>query len=309
MILVASIHHVCMDGVAITKVLETFARACRIAQAHDGASENLGPTLDSDVLDRSRLFQSSNAADITKLRAYMIHSDMLTLGHSGLLTQTFRFYPRALKFLKQSASPSAPSGSWITTHDAVCALCWRVQSRVRQRAHLLQSDATMTFGLPVAFRALMKPPLHPDYMGNAFLMAKSELPLRSLLSPDGLSVAAAKIRETVAEVDAGYVENMVAVAKSLKNKRSLQMNILLDLPRTGCTVTTYQKFPHSTMDWGPALGTYEAFRMPHGAFTDGFPVILPTLADGSWEVAITLDEKIMGLFENDDEWQEYTVPE
>jgi hypothetical protein len=136
-------------------------------------------------------------------------------------------------------------------------------------------------------------------------MTKVELPVKKLLGPDGLSIAAAAIRKGIHDIDAAYVNNFLAVVKSLENPRQLRINLMLDDPRTGFGSTSYKGFAHSTLNWEPVLGNYERLRLPHGVLGEGMSIILPVLSDGSWEVTVTLNEELVELFRADEEWTTY----
>jgi hypothetical protein len=297
LLLVISINHTTMDGRGITMVIEALARNCRLG--------NSSPTSVKPVdFDRSRLKQWKGEADILKLSAYAIIPDVLKLHQvpADIVTKSFRLPVQALKALKVMASPK---NGWVTTHDAVNALCWRIHARCRCKAKLLGEEDIGRFGFPVDFRKLIDPPLCSRYIGNAVLMTTVELPIRTLLSENGLSVAAATIRNGVKDIDSTYVENFIAVANSLDNPRQLKINLMLTDPHTGFGSTTYKGFEHSMLDWDPILGKYQRLRLPYGVLGEGMSVILPVLHDGSWEVTITLEKELEWLFESDEEWAKY----
>ncbi|KAG0652504.1 O-acetyltransferase [Hyphodiscus hymeniophilus] len=288
-----------MDGFGITKVIEALARNCRVNSLSSSA-------VSSGIFqsDRSRLFNSEIAADIRKLPAYTVIPETSKLRQvpADIVTTTFRLPVQALNALKAAASPVS---GWITTHDAVNALCWTTHARGRYKAKLLTYDDTARFAFPVEFRQLLHPPLPSDYLGNAVLMTKVELPVKTLLGPDGLRAAATMIRTGVHEVDAAYVDSFIAVAKSLENPRQLKINLMLDNPRTGFGSTSYKSFAHSSLDWDPVLGSYERLRLAYGVTGEGMSIILPVLGDGSWEVTVTLEKDLVDLFRTDEEWIKY----
>lgn len=296
LLLVISINHTTMDGYGITKIIEALARNCRV----NGLTSSSQPV----VFDRSRLSECNGKGDIKKLPAYTVVPGSLKLRHipSDIVTTSFSFSLPALKALKVAATPI---DSWITTHDAVNALCWRTHARGRYKANLVTEEDIARFAFPVDFRQLIQPPLCSNYIGNAVLMTKVELPIKTLLGPGGLSAAAAAIRGGVKNVDAAYVDNFIAVAKSLENPRQLRINLMLDDPHTGFGSTSYKSFAHSTLDWDPVLGNFERLRLPYGVIGEGMSIILPVLRDGSWEVTVTVEEPLSELFRTDVEFITY----
>jgi methylglutaconyl-CoA hydratase len=301
LLLVISINHTTMDGYGITKVIQTLARNCHPQEA--------SPSVNHVVLDRSALSASAEAkADVERLDAYSIVCGTPNLGpptSSVITTTSFRLCPQALKALKNAASPPQEEG-WITTHDAVNALCWRVHARCRYGAEMISGEEMARFAFPVDFRQLMKSPLPEDYIGNAVLMTKVELPVDVLLGADGLRHAATAIRTGVRRVDASYVDNFIAVAKSLERPGQLKINLKLDQRHTAFGSTSYKGFAHSTLEWDAAVGKYERLRLASGVTGEGMSIILPVLRDGSWEATVTLEEELERSLRTDYELMAYT---
>lgn len=67
----------------------------------------------------------------------------------------------------------------------------------------------------------------------------------------------------------------------------------------------YRNFDHMGMPWPREMGKYEVFRLPAGGLANGAPVVLPLMPDGGLEVALTLDEDVMRLFEQDELLRRY----
>ena len=298
LLLVLSINHTTMDGYGITKVTEALARNCRV--------HPLAAAFEPISLDRSSLSRCTTDADIEKLGAYSIVCGALKLGplSAGIITTTFQLSVPALKALKIAASPAE---GWITTHDAVNALCWRTHARGRYQTNLISDEDIARFAFPVEFRRLIEPPLSMRYIGNAVLMTKVQLPVKALLGPEGLSIAAATIRAGVRHVNAAYVDNFIAVAKSLSHPGQLKINMKLEQPQTAFGSTSYKSFAHSALDWDPLFGTFEKLRLASGVTGDGMSIILPVLRDGSWEVTVTLEDGLLNFFRANDEWTKYTT--
>lgn len=297
LLLVISINHTTMDGYGITRVIEALARNCRVR-------EGVAP-LEPVVIDRPVFSESTVDGDIAKLAAYSIVRGTPNLGpiSSRIITASFRLPVQNLGVLKAAASPAE---DWITTHDAVNSLCWRVHARSRLKAGIISDQDTARFAFPVDFRRLTTLPLPSHYTGNAVLMNKVGLPVKTLLGPDGLSQAAAAIRAGVREVDSAYVDNFIAVAKSLETPGQLKINLKLEHRNTGFGSTSYKGFAHSTLDWDPALGRFERMRLASGVTGEGMSIIMPVLRDGTWETTVTIEEELYEIFRTDEEWAQYT---
>ncbi|CAM1507706.1 Fc.00g045540.m01.CDS01 [Cosmosporella sp. VM-42] len=296
LLLVISINHTTMDGYGITKVTEALARNCR-------ANVSAG-SLEPVIHDRPTLFNCDEEANIEQLAAYRVVRGSPKFGpiSGDIVTTTFRLPVPALKSLKIAASPAE---DWITSHDAVNALCWRTHVRGRYQAKLILDEDIARFAFPVEFRRLVDPPLPPQYLGNAVLMTKVELPVKTLLGPSGLRIAAATIRAGVRQVDTAYVSNFIAVAKSLENPGQLKINLKLEQPATAFGSTSYKSFAHSTMDWDSTLGRFEKLRLASGVTGEGMSIILPVQSDGSWEVTVTIEKDLVEGFRVDGEWTRY----
>lgn len=298
LLLVASINHTVMDGFGISKVIQALARNCRLEATPIPATHN--------GIDRSSLDKLGNSAgNVSKLDAYSIVSGTPNLGpvSSNIVTTTFRFGPDALKRLKLAASPD---DGWISTHDAVNALCFRTHARGRHQKGLLTDDDVGRFAFPVDFRKVASLGIPDAYIGNAVLMTKVDLPVKTLLGIEGLSQAARAIREGITRIDSDYVQNFVAVAKSLEKPGQMKINLKLQDRNTAFGSTSYKSFDHAKLGWPLSLGQFERMRLCSGVTGEGMSIILPVLHDGSWEVTISLEEELEEIFRNDEEWVSYT---
>lgn len=297
LLLVISINHTTMDGFGITKVVQALARNC-------GAQET--PTaIKHDGLDRSSLNKCGNGEGaVSKLDAYSIVQGTPNLGpvSSKIITTSFRFQPEALRRLKEAASPG---NGWVSTHDAVNALCFRTHARGRFKLDMISHDDIARFAFPVDFRKLTSQSLPSDYVGNAVLMTKVEVPTKTLLGPGGLSQAADAIRNGVKRVNADYVDNFISVARSLERPGQMKINMKLNNRNTAFGSTSYKSFDHANLDWPPVLGKFDKMRLCSGVTGEGMSIIMPVLEDGSWEVTVSFEEELEELFRQDEELLKY----
>ncbi|KAI9651391.1 hypothetical protein NHQ30_001433 [Ciborinia camelliae] len=302
LLLCVSIVHMAMDGASITQVIKDLAR-------NSCAKEQPRVKKSPAAFDRSPLSISSSVPDIAKMPAYTILSGAFDFGSrtAGSISSTmYRFTNESLTRLKSDCSECLPPECpWISTHDVVCALVFRQKIKARFAAGILKSDDLVQYSFPVEYRQIINPPLPSDYVGNAVVFtATSFIPVDRLVEPQGLSLAAAAIRRAIQDVDADYIDNSIAVMKSLSDPRSLMYYGAIHSKTTGINSTTYKSFVMPDV-WHPAIGKYELMRLLHGGFGDGMFVIMPVRETG-WEVIITLDEAAMAAFE-DEEWKRYSV--
>ncbi|KAI9898653.1 hypothetical protein N3K66_007013 [Trichothecium roseum] len=308
LLLVVSVNHTVMDGYGITKVIQSLARHSRLSPTSPHVHHS-DQTV--EVTDRAAIFNqigTNSKANVDDLDAYSIVQGPTNLSFvpPRTVTTTIRLAPQALRRLKITASPEK---GWVTTHDAVNALCWRAHAAGRRRAGIIQDHETARFAFPVDIRRLLGFP--PGYVGNAVLMTKVSLPVKTLLDPkDGLKAAAAAIRAGVARVDAAYAENFVSVAQNLDEPGKLKINLKLEVDgqrrETAFGSTSYKSFDLSGLEWDEvAVGRYERMRLASGVTGEGMSIVLPVLADGSWEVTVSLEEELVDAFRANEDVVDY----
>ncbi|KAM7199963.1 putative enoyl hydratase isomerase family protein [Rhypophila sp. PSN 637] len=309
-LLVISVHHLVADGWGVTKIIEKIAQNCRIPD------NNWTPPASPPLIyaDRSRLSATSvpeGEGDIDRIPAYSlvpIHTPWKPTSDKVVIT-TFRFPQAELAKLKALASPDRVKfpGAWITTHDAVLALWLRTYVRTRFNAGRLGSASTIRFGFPIEFRRQVGLPA--EYIGNVFLQHKVDIPLQAILADDGLKNAALIIRQAMKGVGLEYIENYIAVAKSILDVPSISMRLNLKFGERnaafGCT--SYKNFLHGDLDWCPkTFGTYRRLRLPSGISAEGLSVVLPVLKNGDWEMTTMVEEDLLTDFRFDSEWMSFT---
>ncbi|TVY80530.1 O-acetyltransferase pyr7 [Lachnellula suecica] len=299
LLLSVSINHLAMDGISITRVVRALARNSCIPPK---------PSQENSVaaFDRSRLSSSSSVPDIAKIPAYIILSeafDFATRTAGSISTRMYQFTEQTLAQLKSDCSLLLPPKSWISTQNAVCALVFRQIIKARLAAGILKPTDKVQYSFAVEFRNIIEPPLPADFVGNAVLFtATTFIPVCDLVAPEGLSLAAAAVRRAIQEVDAAYVDNFIAVIKSLPDPRALNFYGAVNGKTTAITSTSYKNFVMPS-DWHLSLGKYEAMRLLDGGLGDGMFVIMPVRETG-WEVIATLASPAMDVFE-DKEWNKY----
>ncbi|ATZ52224.1 hypothetical protein BCIN_07g07120 [Botrytis cinerea B05.10] len=302
LLLCISILHIAMDGAAITRVIQDMARY---------TCDNRGPVVKMSpaTLDRSRLSRSSSIPDITKMPAFLILNEAFdfTSRVKGSISSTmYRLKNESVNQLKSDCSKGLPPDCpFISSHDAVCALLFRQKIKARVKAGIITPTDRVQYSFPVECRRTIHPPLPSDFIGNAVIFTATPfLLVEDLLKPEGLSLAAAAIRQGIKDVDADFIDNAIAVMRSLKDPKTLNYYGAIHGKTTGIASTSYKGFVMPN-DWHPAIGEYQLMRLLHGGFGDGMFVVMP-VRDSGWEVIVTLDEVAMDVFE-DEQWNKYTI--
>lgn len=331
LLLSVAVHHFATDASGVSTVVRTLASQCRRAQQPqngvNGLSEKMETSrLSSQKMDRASFYNWTQPGDISALKAYSLLDKAppkpawMTEKDGPVSSETFRVSPSAIKSLKDAASKvqhpeQFTNGDstlglepYITTHDAICGLLWRTIIISRHSNGIVSLDESSNFKMPVDFRHLLDPPLSQDYIGNAFMQMSATLPVSSLIGPNGLVFAAHSIRRGVSEINKTTARIYVKVIGQAPDPRMMSANID-DITGPQLLLTSWRKFSDVTLDWGEKFGKYEAFRLPHKGLTNGCPVVLPTLPDGTWEVALTLDTEIMEGLKADESWVKYTSME
>ena len=299
LLLSVCILHLAMDGRAISQVIQALARNSFVPPAP-------APKRSPAAFDRSRLTVSSAVPDIGKLPAYTISTgafDFASRTAGAISTRVYRFREKPLALLKAEAS--SPESPCFSTQDAVCSLVFRQMIKARLVSGVVGPADKIQYSFPVEYRGIIDPPLPSDFIGNAVLFtATNFLPVSRLAGPGGLQLAAREIRQAIRAVDAEYVDNFIAMVRSLPDLRTFNFYGALFCKTTAITSTTYKglRMPDK---WGPAFGRYEGMTLMDKGFGDGMFVVLPPKESG-WDVIITLKSEAMDVFE-DTEWNEYAA--
>lgn len=97
-------------------------------------------------------------------------------------------------------------------------------------------------------------------------------------------------------MDSGYVDNFIAVVRSLTDLRTFNMYGALNCKATAISSTTY-KGPTMPDAWGPVIGRYEGITLTDKGFGGSMFVNMPS-KEGGWDVIITLKSEARDVFES-----------
>lgn len=299
LLLSVCILHLAMDGRAISQVIQALARNSFMPPVP-------APKRSPSTFDRSRLTVSNAVPDIGKLPAYMMSTgafDFASRTAGAISTRVYRFTERSLALLKADAS--SPESPCFSTQDAVCALVFRQMIKARLVSGVVGPADKIQYSFPVEYRGIIDPPLPSDFIGNAVLFtATNFLPVRRLAETGGLQLAAREIRQAIRAVDAGYVDNFIAMVQSLPDLRAFNFYGALNCKTTAITSTTYKGLAMPDK-WGSAVGRYEGMTLMDKGFGDGMFVVLPPKKAG-WDVIVTLKSEAIDVFE-DPQWNDYAT--
>lgn len=105
--------------------------------------------------------------------------------------------------------------------------------------------------MSVGVRPHPPPPVH--FLGNATLLATTNLSIHETFEPSSLPLLALSIRQTIAKVTSNHVSDVVASMRSCSDysKRMLRYHeVVLE---SGTVVTSCLSFPSSADDRGPKV--------------------------------------------------------
>lgn len=324
MLLAIGIHHFAMDASGDSFVARVLAGHCRrLTDLREGKVLNANDYyhLSERKFDKSPLYNFDVPGDISSTRGYTLFDTnppkpaWMKESTKPVSSETFLLSAINVKTLKKDAGifPRADLAGqeddqvlqpFVSSHDAVCGLIWHCVIMARVKIGTVSEKEDSNFKMPVEFRSLTDPPLAHDYIGNAFMQMSASLPVSKVIGPNGLTLATHAIREGITNVVEGGAKAFVKVIGQAKNPRGMYANID-DITGPQVLLTSWKKFNDVPIDFG-GLGKFERFRLPHKGLIDGCPVILPSLEDGSWEVAMTMDKDVMDELKSNVIWTSYT---
>ncbi|KAM0193142.1 hypothetical protein ACHAPI_007872 [Fusarium lateritium] len=214
--------------------------------------------------------------------------------------------------LKRVATPS--DGTWITTFNAICALLWRVSSRLREPVYkpVLSYKPLWAGGVSVG-RLFTNPPMPERIQGNLQMDITSEmtdvpqLTLAEIISEVPLSKLAMYTRQVMESVNHDMLTAVLEKVASVRNKQDLSINVDSFQPMSLLT-SDWRKADFCAMDFGFAKPT--AHRHLFGGVPLSQVVVFPPRVgpagdDEGIEVQLTIETEIMSKLINDAEWSRY----
>ena len=222
-----------------------------------------------------------------------------------LTTSIFLFPSSSLLDLKTtlypdpaSSSSSSSSPPYISTNDALSALCFACMTQARWPS--LSSSEEIHLAVTLDGRRLLHPPLADTWMGNAVLHAQIKSPIAKLQPPciEGLRDLALRLRNRISEIrDGEYAEGLLKALHKVPDLRAVVPSFQAAVSPGGkvckgmlAGVWTAQHEFYS-LDWG--FGRCERMRLPKQRFGlyGGASVILPRVGKADTEAGAVIGEK------------------
>ncbi|KAL6704173.1 hypothetical protein ACN47E_008733 [Coniothyrium glycines] len=288
---------------------QQFAANC-YAVAHDTEF----PTFDPKWLRRELYglpgFDRSGAADEETVEAPpRAHKDSHHKPSSSLVFHLPR--SKAVE-LKKAATPT--DGTRISTYGAICALMWRVLSRIREPLYRPGLDYKPLWAEGVSFGKLYtNPPLPIQLQGNLQFDISSwtspvpQLTLREIISEVPLSTLAVYTRQMTDSVTVDMLFERLKQLSRIKNKQELSIHVD-SFPPMSLLVSDWRYADMSTLDFGFAQPT--AWRHLFGGVPLSQAIIYPPHKGPSGdeegcEVQFTVETEVVPQVLNDPDWSKY----
>jgi hypothetical protein len=214
--------------------------------------------------------------------------------------------------LKKAASPS--DGSWISTYNAICALMWRVLTRIREPLYKPGPTYKPIWAEGVSLAKLFTNPPIPDRMqGNLQLDITSnmspipQLTLAEVISEAPLYKLASYTRQMTESVTIDMLASALQNVAHVRNKQDLSIN-LDSFPPMSLLVSDWRHANLSTLDFGFAEPT--AYRHLFGGVPLCQAIVYPPHKgpagdDEGPEIQVTFETELVQQLVNDPEWSKY----
>ncbi|KAI1386733.1 transferase family-domain-containing protein [Hypoxylon trugodes] len=316
-ILCVAVHHCTTDITGFGALLKIWASYSRTSASTIG----FGP----DWLDRKALLEQFHASDqrapasIPEL-LHVQENIVKPIGssfHSPNWTTGIFFFPqKTLQSLKQAINQyiaSQDAEGWVSLGDILTVLLWSA-ILVAESDPNTDIKGTSTIGFPVNFRSRLNPPLSPNYLGSAFVMAvatclredlifakNASLPSGDMTldsaSISALAKIATTIRTSLHQVDGERVRDVLLYLDAAPDNHP---PITLGPPHDGISIVSWADQGAYELDWGSIIGKCDAIRLPK-LMNKRYPIVLPRVpatadGDGGLEVIVCFDRPVWERF-------------
>ena len=287
LLLFFAFHHCVFDEVGLFNVMKVWSSYCRGEVGLD--------LVTPQWFDQSPLLQGVGTGNLENHPEYTLAPEGATAraaedpstyipSSENVRSATFFFSDEALGRLKVAATTAIPSAgdesnSWISTNDALIALLWCCITSARvadstQATH----EIFPLFAMAVNGRSHLRPPLSPDYCGNAVFIAKTLAKADDLLDqqPGRLAKAASLIRKAVNVVDDAYARDVIQMVRKVDDVGRLAPRRRPAVEYSlGCS--TWARQPYYSLDWGSTVGGICERVRWRRLKTDGLFIIFPRM--------------------------------
>lgn len=310
-ILGVCMHHSVLDGQAAVPLMEIWAAHCR----GEGGGESARQL---EWLSRAPLLRQAPCEAIMKdFYEYVCQSPNnekpypTKVGEDSEVNTDIFFFPSsALRELKILASPLEDIGSnltWISTNDALVALCYCCITTART-PHPPEPLAEIQLAQTLDGRRLLHPSVPPEFLGNASLFCQIPSSFNSLQpSMANISTLALRIRQRIDEISTTYADNLLSVLGNVPDISAVEPSFAGGGHR-GMMVSSWRQQTFGTVEWGSGVGArVERMRVPKmfGRY-EGVCIVLPEEESG-WEVMVGLYPEAMDRLKRDDLWRKFAT--
>lgn len=276
-------------------------------------------------LSLTYIYQSLLSSEIYTQSARKVSAD------SEVETDIYFFPSFALRKLKILASPfrKVDSGpDWISTNDALAALCYCCITTART-PHPPDPFVEIQLAQTLDGRRLLQPPVPQDFLGNVSLFCQISSSFDSLQpSIANISALALRIRRRINELNTAYTDNLLSALDKVPDISTVVPSFAGGGPHRGMMVSSWRQQTFSTIDWGNGVGARaERMRLPKMRFAryEGVCIVLPEggekgegkgkmewggeeLEDeGGWEVMVGLYPEAMERLKRDQFWGKFST--
>ena len=225
------------------------------------------------------LIEAYGPSQLASLSTYLSNHTIspTSIPSPQMSTDIFFFPAPALSTLKALLSTSLPPATYISTNDALSALCFACITHARHPTPTTPLDLAITLD----GRRLLSPPLPANWLGNLALHAQISAPLSSVTPPTipALSALALRLRERILALDTAYVDNLVASLSNVEDVSRITPSFIWGRKTgEGMLVASWAGQGWYGVQWGAEVGcACERMRLPKVRFAryNGFCVVFP----------------------------------
>lgn len=227
-------------------------------------------------------------------------------------SQSLLFHLRKSKAaeLKKAAWPH--DGSWISTYDAVCAIMWRVFSKIRESVYKPEPTSYLIWAEGVNMLKRF-PNLPPRMQGNisfdtiSTASTVTQPTAAEVISEAPLSKLASYVRQMTNSVTTDMLAKELRKVEPVRNKEDLSVRVDSFPPMT-FVITDWREADICTADFGFARPT--AFRHLFDTVAEGLAIVYPPHDgpagdDEGIELQVTFERELVTRLLDDPEWNIY----
>jgi hypothetical protein len=309
LILIIHGHHYADGITGFNSLAELLAGNC-----HSIAHATEFPSFDMRCLDRSSFSFLENERPSNSKNA-LVNAPPQTGANMQLRqSQSLIFHLRKSSAAKLKSAATSSDGSWISTYDAVCAMLWRVLSRIREPLYKPGLDYKPLWATGVSIHKLFtNPPLPAGYQGNSQVDIKSntstipQFTLAEIISEAPLSKIASYTRRLADSVTVDLVAGILQEHANVRNKRDLSIN-LASFPPMSILVSDWRVANLCKFDFG--FGELRGWRHLFGGVPPCQVLVYaprkgPAGDDEGIELLITFETELTQQLIKDPEWSKY----